>query len=161
MTRIASFAVVLALALAGPGQAAETASITGTIRVPNPGATYETAVLPSAGVTRNLAACDDQSEWQGFDAAWVNVADYRGYDALATTPLPEPDRRVVDFDVYFYDADCRFVFYFGMAEGNGDRGFGVGVDETGVIPDEAVWAQITMWSGPVDTPYEFRITASA
>lgn len=153
-------ACLLAVFSAAAGWAAGSVTITGTIQTANPGATYETSVLPSAGITRNLSACDDQGEWQGFDGSWVNVAAYRGWDALLRPALAMPAGYAVDFDVYFYDAACRFVSYFRMAEGNGGR-FGFGLPEDGTIPDEATWSQVTMWTGPPGAEYEYTFTPAS
>src|SRR5713101_1130121 len=98
----------LALLVCMPARAST--PVTGTILVPNPGATYEKRDAPSsAGITRNLSPCNADGDFQGIDGFWIRVAPFQSRDAELTPASP-----IADFDVYFYDHWCHVLGYDGM-----------------------------------------------
>lgn len=158
-TVAAAVAVVAAAALAVTTAAPATAehgqfTVTETVTVGNPNVvTY--GLWTPAHITNQFARCDPESDLNGLDGVWYDIAGFAGHQASLTM---DPDSL---FEVHWYDASCT---YTGAVESpwlcvavclpEDPREMGETV--TATVPDDARYAIVDLYYG-VDATFTLTI----
>lgn len=120
---------------------------TDTVMVGNPGVvTY--GLWTPAHITNQFARCDPESDLNGLDGVWYDIAGFGGHTATLTM-----DPHAL-FEVHWYDERCRFTYTGGLDSPwlcagvcvSGDpRELGKTV--TAVVPDDARFAIVDLYYG--------------
>ncbi|MEO7818481.1 MAG: hypothetical protein ABIS18_04950 [Actinomycetota bacterium] len=125
---IVSLAMGLAMVFVPSAFAAGTQVVEGDVLVGNPGSAIGT------GINENLGPSDAD----GIDGVWVTL------DAVSTGAgetagvIATDDSGLSDFDIWFYDADGRFI---------DDNTCAVDVDESCAVPAGAALAVVDLFLG--------------